>query len=131
MGDGDGDGDATATATAKKKKMGKKERAKARARALEVGGMSRADARAACGLGATPAPAARKTNAMTTMGTTTGGSGGARRGNAPSPELLTGNVKNARSLREVYAVRDERAGRMDQNPLEAEWTSVGRHRCYG
>ena len=119
-------GDASARARPGKK-MGKRERAKARARALELGGMSRADARAACGLGATPAPAAKKTT--TTTATTT--TGGARRGRGTSPALLTANVKHARSLREVYALRDESAGRMNHIHLSAVWTSVGRMRCEG
>ena len=119
----------------KKKKLGKKERMKRAAKEMEASGMSQAEARAAVGLNplheAKPAAGGDGGKAMDGRGRggeTSGRrmSGGARRGNGPSPALLTANIKNAGSLEELFGIHEAHASRLNHIHQSALWSALGR-----
>ena len=108
----------------KKKKMGKKERMKLKAKQLvEERGMSEADARKEAGLNPIPIPTEekKKKNAVAS-----GGNNNNTNNNGPSPALLTANIKNAKSLREMFELTRKHWKRFNHIHLSAFWNLLGR-----
>ena len=109
----------------KKKKMGKKERMKLKAKQLvEERGMSEADARKEAGLNPIPIPTKeekKKKNAVAS-----GGNNNNNNINGPSPALLTANIKNAKSLREMFELTRKHWKRFNHIHLSAFWNLLGR-----
>ena len=108
----------------KKKKMGKKERMKLKAKQLvEERGMSEADARKEAGLNpiSTTKEENKKKNAVAS-----GGNNNNTNNNGPSPALLTANIKNAKSLREMFELAKTLETVQPHIHSSAFWNLLGR-----
>ena len=129
MSDAEDGGDGAAAPPKKKKKIGKKERMKLKAKQLMEQGMSEADARREAGLNQLPTPAAANNTAPTkkkTATTNANGKNNNNNNNGPSPALLTANIKNAKSLREMFELMRRHGRKFNHIHLSAFWNLLGR-----
>ena len=131
MSDAEDGGDGAAAPPKKKKKIGKKERMKLKAKQLMEQGMSEADARREAGLNQLPTPAAANNTAPTKKKTAPTNANGKNNNNnnnnnGPSPALLTANIKNAKSLREMFELMRRHGRKFNHIHLSAFWNLLGR-----
>ena len=97
---------------------------KLKAKQLMEEGMSEADARKQAGLNPLP-PAAAATKKKTTTPSYNNNNNN-NNGNGPSPALLTANIKNAKSLRELFELMRRHGTRFNHIHLSAFWNLLGR-----